>query len=136
MKPDSRTIQGSYQINPEVADTLIKITFSTTAAIKDLLQYIGNQESFEDIQLSTLQPVFFGNRENDISFLLDNKLYYFFEHQSTINYNMPLRILFYITQALENLQVSLLKIVYLYQKNYFYQNYMQKQFLPKGMILN
>lgn len=102
MKPDSRTIQGSYQINPEVADTLIKITFSTTEAIKDLLQYIGNQESFEDIQLSTLQPVFFGNRENDISFLLDNKLYYFFEHQSTINYNMPLRILFYITQALEN----------------------------------
>ena len=102
MEPDSRPTQGSFQINPEVADTLIKITFSTTEAIKDLLQYIGNQENFDNIQLSTLQPIFFGNRENDISFLLDNKLYYFFEHQSTINYNMPLRILFYVTQALES----------------------------------
>jgi len=78
MEPDSRPTQGSFQINPEVADTLIKITFSTTEAIKDLLQYIGNQENFDNIQLSTLQPIFFGNRENDISFLLDNKLYYFF----------------------------------------------------------
>ena len=43
----------------------------------------------------TLSNVLYMDRVNDLSFVLGNKLIVFFEHQSTINKNMPLRDLIY-----------------------------------------
>jgi hypothetical protein len=41
--------------------------------------------------------------DNDISFTIDNKLVILLEHQSTVNPNMPLRFLFYISRIYEKL---------------------------------
>jgi hypothetical protein len=42
-------------------------------------------------------------RVNDLSFILGGKLVVFFEHQSTINQNMPLRDLFYCSRVYEKI---------------------------------
>jgi hypothetical protein len=41
--------------------------------------------------------------ENDISFLLDGKLVVLIEHQSSLNRNMPLRLLLYIGRVYEKI---------------------------------
>jgi hypothetical protein len=43
------------------------------------------------------------DRGNDISFLLDKKLVILIEHQSTLNKNMPLRLLIYIGRLYEKI---------------------------------
>jgi len=53
------------------------------------------------VSINTLENVLFLDFNNDISFEIDGKLVVLIEHQSTINPNMALRLLFYITRVLE-----------------------------------
>jgi len=55
------------------------------------------------ININTLDGVLFPNRQNDISFTIDGKLVVLIEHQSSINENMPLRFLIYISKVYEKL---------------------------------
>jgi hypothetical protein len=48
------------------------------------------------IDINTLSNAFIKGRINDISFVIDKRLVIILEHQSTINENMPLRILEYV----------------------------------------
>lgn len=50
------------------------------------------------IDINTIEDVFFGTRKNDVAFTLDDTYIVLSEHQSTINRNMPLRHLMYITE--------------------------------------
>ena len=54
----------------------------------------------------TLSNVLYMDRINDLSFVLGDKLVVFFEHQSTINKNMPLRDLIYCGRVYEKLVSS------------------------------
>jgi hypothetical protein len=51
----------------------------------------------------TLADALYMDRVNDLSFCIDGKLIVFFEHQSTINENMPLRYLIYCARVYEKL---------------------------------
>jgi predicted transposase/invertase (TIGR01784 family) len=51
----------------------------------------------------TLTDVLFKDRINDISFVIDGKAVVLIEHQSTINKNIPLRMLSYITRTYEKI---------------------------------
>jgi hypothetical protein len=53
-----------------------------------------------EIEINTLKNILYRYRINDISFVIDEKLIVLIEHQSTINENMPLRMLEYITALL------------------------------------
>ena len=53
------------------------------------------------ISINTLENVLFMGFNNDISFEIGGKLVVLIEHQSTINPNMALRLLIYITRILE-----------------------------------
>jgi len=53
------------------------------------------------VTINTLENVLFMDFNNDISFEIGGKLIVLVEHQSTINPNMALRFLFYITRVLE-----------------------------------
>jgi hypothetical protein len=55
------------------------------------------------ITINTLEGVLFKARMNDISFEIGRKLVILLEHQSTINENMPLRILMYISRIYEGI---------------------------------
>ena len=53
------------------------------------------------VEINTLDDVLYKERINDISFLLDGKYVVLIEHQSTINENMPLRMLLYLGRLYE-----------------------------------
>ncbi|MCL2198812.1 MAG: Rpn family recombination-promoting nuclease/putative transposase [Defluviitaleaceae bacterium] len=55
------------------------------------------------IDIVTLENVLYNILRNDIAFVIDGKLVILIEHQSTINNNMPLRILVYMARILEKL---------------------------------
>jgi len=55
------------------------------------------------ISINTLEGVLFPNRQNDISFTIGGKLVVLIEHQSSINENMPLRFLIYISKVYEKI---------------------------------
>ena len=52
----------------------------------------------DEIEINTLDGIFFEVLKNDISCLFRGKFLVIIEHQSTINENMPLRILFYAAE--------------------------------------
>lgn len=56
----------------------------------------------EDLEITTLENAIYMNMKNDVSFILDFQLN-LYEHQSTVNPNMPLRDLFYVSRVLQNL---------------------------------
>ena len=55
------------------------------------------------IEIATLDDVLFLDWLNDIAFVIDGKLVVLIEHQSTINNNMPLRMLLYIARVYEKI---------------------------------
>ena len=55
------------------------------------------------VKITTLENVLFTDRRNDIAFILDDKIVILIEHQSSINENMPLRLLIYLARVYEKL---------------------------------
>ena len=51
----------------------------------------------DQVTENTVDDVIFSNPRNDVSFNAGNASFVFFEHQSTKNLNMPLRMLFYLS---------------------------------------
>ena len=49
------------------------------------------------IEVNALDEMLFTDKENDVSFVIEDKLVIFIEHQSTINNNMPLRFIEYLS---------------------------------------
>ncbi len=60
-----------------------------------------NHTNIEDLKITTIENVLYVKMKNDLSFLLDSQMN-LFEHQSTINPNMPLRGLIYFVQIYQN----------------------------------
>lgn len=54
----------------------------------------------EELQINTLENAVYINMYNDVSCILDMRMN-LYEHQSTVNPNMPLRDLFYVAKQLE-----------------------------------
>lgn len=59
-------------------------------------------ENPDELQIVTLENAVYMGMKNDLAFLLDTGIY-LYEHQSTINPNMPLRDLFYISSEYNGL---------------------------------
>ncbi len=55
-----------------------------------------NYQDPEALEINTLENAIYMGMKNDLSFLIDDRLS-LYEHQSTVNPNMPLRFLFYIS---------------------------------------
>ena len=63
------------------------------AALHELLTGIPTTE--QNVEIKTLKSVLFNRLKNDISFKIGDRFIVLFEHQSTINPNMPARMLLY-----------------------------------------
>ena len=63
------------------------------AALHELLTGIPTAE--QNVEIKTLKSVLFDRLKNDISFKVGDRFIVLFEHQSTINPNMPARMLLY-----------------------------------------
>jgi predicted transposase/invertase (TIGR01784 family) len=92
-------------INIKYKSSIFSFLFSDPAILRELycaLQGVSLPADMPVI-INTLSDVLFMDKINDISFEIGGKLVVLIEHQSTINPNMALRLLLYITRVYEKI---------------------------------
>jgi len=89
--------------NTKYKDSVFSLLFSKPELLRELYGALEGVDLPEDVPvtINTLQDVLFMDRINDISFEIDGKLIVLLEHQSTVNPNLPLRMLMYIARLYE-----------------------------------
>jgi hypothetical protein len=92
-------------VNREYKDSVFSWLFSEPGTLRELYGALtgASIDPAVPITINTLEGVLFKARMNDISFEIGRKLVILLEHQSTINENMPLRILLYIARIYEGI---------------------------------
>jgi hypothetical protein len=92
-------------VNKKHKDSVFTFLFSNPVLLRELYSAIEGITLPPDIpvDINTLSDVLFMNQINDISFLIDNRLVVLIEHQSTVNENIPLRLLEYIGRIYEKI---------------------------------
>ena len=83
-------------------DTIFRMLFKDKENLLSLYNAL-NQTAYTDVgrlEITTLENAVYMNYKNDVSFVFDFELM-LYEHQSTINPNMPLRDLLYVTSILQ-----------------------------------
>jgi len=110
---------NSPNVNRNHKDSVFSFLFSNPDTLRELYSAIEGIAIPPDIpvDINTLSDVLFMKQINDVSFIIDNRLVVLIEHQSTINENIPLRLLEYIGRIYEKIidiekkyQKSLVKI--------------------------
>jgi len=101
-------LNAGPKVNREFKNSVFTLLFDDEEAMRDISGTVGpilgkKVDSKTKIKKTTLQNVFLGGKINDLSFVLDDKLIVLIEHQSTINENMPLRMLHYISETYNHL---------------------------------
>jgi len=91
--------------NRKYKDSVFTLLFSEKNNLLELYNAIRNTNygSDTDIRITTLEDVLFMERINDISFVIEGKLVVLIEHQSTVNPNMPLKMLIYMGRNYEKI---------------------------------
>jgi hypothetical protein len=92
-------------VNARYKDSVFSFLFSDPDTLRELYGAVAGVELPPDIPviINTLEGVLYRNLLNDISFEIDRKLVIILEHQSTINPNLPVRILMYIARVYEKI---------------------------------
>jgi hypothetical protein len=92
-------------VNREYKDSVFSWLFSNPDTLRELYGALSGVTLPPDvpITINTLEDTLFKGRMNDISFIIGGLLVVLIEHQSTINENMPLRLLLYIARIYEKL---------------------------------
>ena len=95
-KPEKLTANRKYR------DTVFRMLFKEKNELLLLFNAIHgtHYEDAEELEITTLENAVYMSMKNDISCVLDMRLD-LYEHQSTVNPNMPLRNLFYVSRLLE-----------------------------------
>jgi hypothetical protein len=91
--------------NREYKNGLFALLFSDPVCLLLLYNALTGSSLPMDtpVEIATLTDVLFTNRRNDIAFVVGGRMVILIEHQSTINENMPLRLLIYIARVYEKL---------------------------------
>ena len=85
-------------VNRNYKSTVFAMLFGDRERLLGLYNAISgkNYQDPEALEINTLENAIYMGMKNDLSFLIDDRLS-LYEHQSTVNPNMPLRFLFYIS---------------------------------------
>ena len=92
------------KVNRKYKDTIFRMLFKEKENLLSLYNAV-NGTSYVDtdgLEITTLQDAVYMNYKNDVSFVFDFELN-LYEHQSTVNPNMPLRDLIYVTTVLQGI---------------------------------
>ena len=78
-------------------DTVFRMLYKDKRRLLELYNAVSGRryDNPDDLEIVTLDSAVYMGMKNDLAFLLDTGIY-LYEHQSTVNPNMPLRDLFYI----------------------------------------
>lgn len=90
--------------NRKYKDKLFRFLFQNKKDLLDLYNALNstNYTNPEDLEIVTMEDIIFLKMKNDLSFIIANKLN-LYEHQSTVNPNMPLRGLIYFALQYEGI---------------------------------
>lgn len=88
-----------YFLNRKYKDRLFQRVFEDKKDLLDLYNAINdtNYSNPDDLEITTLEDVIFMSMKNDKSFIISSTMN-LYEHQSTINPNMPIRGLLYFAE--------------------------------------
>jgi len=91
--------------NREYKSSVFATLFSDVEKLLSLYNALSGSRFPMDaaVEIATLEDVLFHDRLNDIAFVVEGKLVILIEHQSTVNENMPLRLLLYLARIYEKL---------------------------------
>ena len=83
-------------------DTIFRMLFKDKKNLLSLYNALNKTAytDVEELEIATLENAVYMNYKNDVSFVFDFELM-LYEHQSTMNPNIPLRDLFYVTDILQ-----------------------------------
>ena len=92
-------------VNKKHKSSVFSALFSTPEVLRELYSAIEGIDIPQDavVDINTLSDVLFMGQINDVSFTINDKLVVLIEHQSTINENVPLRLLMYIGRIYEKI---------------------------------
>ena len=125
MKKSTQVSEKIPTANRQYKDTVYRMLFSEKENLLSLYNAVtGNHsQNAEALKIVTLENAIYMGMKNDLAFMLETNIY-LYEHQSTINPNIPLRDLIYI--GIEYQQ-------YLNDKS-LYSSKLQKIPAPKFMV--
>jgi len=92
-------------VNREYKDSVFTLLFNDEKVLAEVYGAISGINLGADVKITiaTLKKVLAGGLFNDVAFVLNDRLVVLIEHQSTINNNMPLRMLLYIAEIYDRL---------------------------------
>ena len=90
------------KVNRTYKDTLFRLLFNDRKNLLSLYNAVNhtNYTNEEDLEINTLENAIYLKMKNDVSFVLNFYLN-LYEHQASLNPNMPLRDLFYVSDLLQ-----------------------------------
>jgi len=93
------------QTNRNHKSSVFTMLFSDPPAALELYNAVTGQNYPPDtkIEIVTLSNALFKGQLNDVAFVVDDRLIVLMEHQSTINNNIPLRMLMYLGREYERI---------------------------------
>ena len=102
VKPKAEPVTRKTKVHREHKDTLFRMLFREKDALLALYNALNRTEYTDtsSLEITTLEDAVYMNYKNDISFVFDFELM-LYEHQSTVNPNMPFRDLVYVTKILQ-----------------------------------
>jgi len=98
-------LKAGSKVNRKYKDSVFSLLLSDEKTIAEVYGAISGKDYGPDakVEIKTLKNVLSNGMFNDVAFVLDDRLVVLIEHQSTINENMPLRMLLYIAEIYNRL---------------------------------
>lgn len=92
----------SYRVNRKYKDRLFRLIFQNKNDLLSLYNALNGSHytDTDELEIRTLENAVYLGYKNDLSFLINNTLN-LYEHQSTMNPNMPLRGLIYFVDMIK-----------------------------------
>ncbi len=104
MKENKKESTNAAYPKRNYKDTVFRMLFKKKENLLSLYNAL-NKTAYTDVErleVTTLENAVYMNYKNDISFVFDYELM-LYEHQSTVNPNMPLRDLIYVAKVLQGI---------------------------------
>jgi hypothetical protein len=97
--------KNQMNVNRELKNSVFTALFNNENKARELYAALKgiDYDPTLPIVITTLRDVLYMDRINDLSFTAEEKMALIIEHQSSLNHNMPLRILLYMSRVYEKI---------------------------------
>ena len=101
---DLQKVSSTTQVIRHYKDAMFCMIFNNRKELLSLYNAVNNTkyDNPDELEINTLENAIYMNIRNDVSFVIDSRLP-LYEHQSSVNPNIPLRNLFYISDLLSDI---------------------------------